>query len=254
MAVRVVPVLDLRGGLAVHARGGAREGYRPVRSRLDPGSDPLDLAHAYRDRLGLDALYVADLDAIAGAPPDTPLYRRLANLGLELWVDAGALDARRLGELRASGVARVIAATETLAGPAGLADLAATADPDTLIFGLDLRAGRPIVAPWAGWPSNDPLVLVGSAWEAGLRRFVVLDLARVGAGGGVSGLDLAAALVRAFPGAEVAVGGGVAGPGDLRDAEAAGATAVLVGSALHDGRLTRDDLTQTDPAAQTRST
>ena len=66
--MRVIPVIDLKGGVAVHAVRGERERYRPVRSRIAAGSDPVELTRAVRDRFGLDEVYVADLDAIAGAP------------------------------------------------------------------------------------------------------------------------------------------------------------------------------------------
>ena len=65
--MRVVPVIDLKDGTAVHAVRGERERYRPVRSALArEDGDPLALARAFRSTLGLDELYVADLDAIAG--------------------------------------------------------------------------------------------------------------------------------------------------------------------------------------------
>src|SRR2546421_8596650 len=56
-SLRVIPVLDLRAGQAVLARGGRREAYPPVRSQLVDGgaaSDPLVLARAYRDLLDCD--------------------------------------------------------------------------------------------------------------------------------------------------------------------------------------------------------
>ena len=47
---------------------GERERYRPVSSVLaGEDGDPLALARAFRSELGLDELYVADLDAITGA-------------------------------------------------------------------------------------------------------------------------------------------------------------------------------------------
>jgi phosphoribosylformimino-5-aminoimidazole carboxamide ribotide isomerase len=64
--MRVVPVLDLKGGHVVHGVGGRREEYRPVVSRLTDSSAPADVATAFRDRFGLSELYVADLDDIAG--------------------------------------------------------------------------------------------------------------------------------------------------------------------------------------------
>ena len=67
---RLIPVLDLKAGRPVHAIGGNRAHYEPLRSILHPaGADPVELARACRDRLGLRELYVADLDAILGAAP-----------------------------------------------------------------------------------------------------------------------------------------------------------------------------------------
>ena len=39
--MRVIPVIDLKGGVAVHAVRGERERYRPLRSRIADGSDPV---------------------------------------------------------------------------------------------------------------------------------------------------------------------------------------------------------------------
>ena len=36
--MRIVPVIDLMGGCVVHARGGRRETYRPIRSALTASS------------------------------------------------------------------------------------------------------------------------------------------------------------------------------------------------------------------------
>jgi len=242
--VRVVPVIDLRAGLAVHARGGRREGYAPVRSVLCEGADPLTLARAYRDVLGLEDLYVADLDAIGGGPAYLDFYRAAADSGLRLRVDAGVDGVRRLRETLTAGASSVIVATETLPGPETLRELAERVGPDDLIFGLDLRGGVPVLRAGASWPSAGPVDLIDAAREAGVRRFLVLDLIRVGSGVGVAALDFAGEVARRHPGSEVAVGGGVSGRGDLDAAARAGVDAVLVGSALHDGRLTRGDLGQ----------
>jgi len=54
--VRVIGVVDLLAGRAVHARAGRRESYEPVRTvagaPIEPG-DGLALAGAYVDRLGI---------------------------------------------------------------------------------------------------------------------------------------------------------------------------------------------------------
>src|SRR3954454_17570977 len=109
MGIRVMEVLDLQRGRAVHAVAGDRAHYRAVRSILHEGADPIGLARAYRDALGLRDLYLADLDAIAGAPPALPLYRELHALGLSLWADPGVIDAAALSSLMDAGVSRIVA-------------------------------------------------------------------------------------------------------------------------------------------------
>ena len=79
--MRVIGVIDLKDGVAVHAVRGERQSYRPVRSGLVEGADPVDVARALRDRLGLRELYVADLDAIAGGEGHDETLRALAARG-----------------------------------------------------------------------------------------------------------------------------------------------------------------------------
>ncbi|HKB34931.1 MAG TPA: HisA/HisF-related TIM barrel protein, partial [Gemmataceae bacterium] len=69
----------------------------------------------------------------------------------------------------------------------------------------------------------------------------------VGAGSGTGTEELCRWLAEAYPGVEVAAGGGVHGPDDLRRLRTCGVRAVLVASALHDGRLTRTDLAEFAP-------
>jgi phosphoribosylformimino-5-aminoimidazole carboxamide ribotide isomerase len=74
------------------------------------------------------------------------------------------------------------------------------------------------------------------AWEAGIRTFIVLDLARVGGGGGVD-TRVALALRQVLPGAEIIVGGGLRDGADLAEMSRQGFDGVLVATALHTGAI-----------------
>ena len=222
-------MLDVQAGIAVHARGGDRGYYPPLRSRMHGGPDPIAVGAWYRDVLGFSDVYVADLDAIAGAAPSAGLYRGLQALGLSTWVDAGlrgAADADRLG-----GVSAVVAGTETLAGPGALAGLAARLG-ERLVLGVDIRAGRAVVAPGADWGTTDPVEVGLRSASLGCRRLLLLDLSGVGTGQGPD-LERLGRLRGADPGLWIAVGGGVGGRADLDRLREAGASAALVGSMLH---------------------
>ncbi|MBX6315285.1 MAG: hisA/hisF family protein [Isosphaeraceae bacterium] len=236
--MRIIPVLDLKAGQAVHAVAGDRAHYQPIRTVLHEGSDPIGLARAYRDALGLSDLYLADLDAIAGSPPARPLYAELHRLGLDLWVDAGVRDLSSLPPLLDAGVSTIIVGLETVRGPEALAGLVERLGP-ALAFSLDLRDGRPLIAEGteAAWGATHPRALAEAVIALGCRRLLLLDLARVGTGRGTGTLGLLADLRAVHPRLEIAAGGGISGPEDLRRLEDAGASAVLVGSAFHDGRV-----------------
>ncbi len=69
----------------------------------------------------------------------------------------------------------------------------------------------------------------------------MLDLARIGGGRGVD-LVLVAALRHAFPHVELLAGGGIGTPRDLERLADAGLDGALIASALHDGRVKREDV------------
>ena len=245
--MRVIGVVDLAAGRAVHARAGLRELYAPVRTvagePIEPG-DALALARAYVDRLGLTELYAADLDAInaidvthGGTSQDT-LVAAVAALGAPLWLDAGVSSADRARRALGLGAARVVVGLETLPSYDALDTICASVGGDRVAFSLDLRDGEPVVSPRAAEGDRDlPAHLVAArAADAGVGSVIVIDLARVGTG---SGLDLAlvARVREAVPGLTLVVGGGVRGLEDVARLADAGCDGVLVASALHDGRL-----------------
>src|SRR4029079_18115661 len=62
----VIPVIDVRHGLAVAAVRGQRADYKPLATPLAAGSDPAAVARGYAALFTFPVLYVADLDGIEG--------------------------------------------------------------------------------------------------------------------------------------------------------------------------------------------
>lgn len=239
---RVIPVLDVKDRVAVHAVGGNRSHYLPLRSSLHPTSDPVELGRAYRDVLGFRELYLADLDAISGDGPNLALYRNLVDLGLNLWIDAGLKTRTDVEPIFHQEISAIVAGLETVQGRGALQVILDRVGPDRLVFSLDLFEGRTLRGSQQGWGTDDPLDLGLSLIALGIRRLLVLDLSRVGKRRGTGTLELISALRGASPAIELSVGGGIAGIDDVAQARAAGASAVLVGSALHDATIGARDL------------
>jgi phosphoribosylformimino-5-aminoimidazole carboxamide ribotide isomerase len=227
----------------VAGHGGRRDSYAAVASvlvaRAEPG-DALALAHAFRARLACDECYVADLDAIAGDPPQHALLGALAGLGGRLLVDSGVADPGAAREALAHGASRVVVGLETLPSFAALRDIAHAIGSERLVFSLDLRDGEPVLRPGASHQAAPP-ALAAAAISAGAAAILVLDLARIGTGGGVD-VALLAAIRLSHPEVELLAGGGVGGLRDLERLADAGCDAALVATALHDGRVGERDL------------
>ena len=89
--LRIIPVLDLKGGEVVSARKGQRDSYRPIMTPLSVSSDPAAVAAGLRRLHPFSTFYIADLDAIEGRTPNTTAIGSLRAMedAPELWVDAG---------------------------------------------------------------------------------------------------------------------------------------------------------------------
>jgi phosphoribosylformimino-5-aminoimidazole carboxamide ribotide isomerase len=225
----VIPVIDLMGGEVVHARRGERDAYRPIRSPLVDGSEPLQVAAALLALAPFRRLYVADLDAIRGRSGHDAVVAAMqaAWPELEIWVDRGETDPQVLRRRAKEGQGMSVIGSESFA-ELGAMDAALAAGE--CVLSLDHDATGPI----------GPVEIHENAthWP---RRVVVMTLARVGAGEGPDLERLGAVLARAGD-REVFAAGGVRDADDLASLGRLGAAGALVASGLHDGRLTPDEL------------
>jgi phosphoribosylformimino-5-aminoimidazole carboxamide ribotide isomerase len=237
--MRVIPVIDLKRGVAVHAVRGDRERYRPLRSRIAEGSDPVQLTRAVRERFGLDELYVADLDAISGGAGSPEVVAALAREG-RVMVDAGAAAATAVEQLLELGVARVVVGTESLPGAKAFQQLRTELPDAPLVLSLDLRGGH-VLSPDPALAGGGAAGALARLVDAGAREAIVLDLMRVGSGEGPD-VTLLGELHSRFPDVELLAGGGVRHAGDLRALAGAGAAGALVATALHGGAIGAEDV------------
>ena len=223
--MRVIGVVDLRGGQAVHARAGKRDDYAPL-------GDAVELARTYVDRHGLSELYVADLDAIAGGPLASPAITQLIAVGAPVWLDAGTSSLDGARNALDTAAAHLVVGLETLSSFAMLREICDGILGHRVAFSLDVRGGDPI-----GIAQGEAAEVVAArAGDAGVGAIIVLDLARVGTRSGLD-LDLIARVRRAAPAVTLLAGGGVRGAEDLSRLADAGGDGALVATALLDGSL-----------------
>jgi phosphoribosylformimino-5-aminoimidazole carboxamide ribotide isomerase len=240
MSLRIVPVLDLLSGVVVRGLAGRRSEYRPLVSRLTASCRPEDVAAALHAHFGFAELYLADLDAIAGGDVAQSIVAALHDHGYRLWLDAGVVDEAHARIVAHLNVERMVVGLETVASPEVVKCIVGDFG-ELVVFSLDMKAGA-LLGHTERWRSTDAFEVAAQAIERGVRRVLVLDLARVGVGEGTGTEELCSRLAAAFPHVELSAGGGVRGADDLHRLRHSGVQNVLVASALHDGRLTAHDV------------
>jgi phosphoribosylformimino-5-aminoimidazole carboxamide ribotide isomerase len=240
--VRLIGVIDLKKGEAVHARGGLRDTYAPVSEAAGTivNGNAVTLARVYRDTLGLQEIYVADLDAIETAAPPHDVVGDVAVLGTHVMLDAGVRTTADIPRAGVAATATIVVGLETLESFDVLRKISQAEAGRSVAFSLDLRNGRPVssVSDIGRQSAEDVCRRVVAA---GVSTIIVLELARVGRVAGPD-VELLGRIRTAIPAASILAGGGVRDLSDLRQLAKVGCDGALVATALHNGRLTPEDV------------
>jgi HisA/HisF family protein len=234
--MKLIPVIDLLNGQVVRAVRGDRQSYQPIVSALCASSDPVTVARILCEHCAAQQLYVADLDALQGGAVQIAVVRQLLQAvpGVELWLDAGFAGAPQahavcgdVGPLAERIVC--VFGSESLRSRDALQACFKPADAPSrqAILSLDRRDGQRLDAAGC-WDSP-------ALWP---QRVIAMTLERVGAGTGPD-LHTLRELQALSPSTQFIGAGGIGSQADLLLAREAGASAWLVASALHDGKLPR---------------
>jgi phosphoribosylformimino-5-aminoimidazole carboxamide ribotide isomerase len=224
--VDIIPVIDLMQGQVVHARRGQRDRYAPLQTPLSRDAQPNSVLDGLLALADFRTVYIADLDALMGQPPQTGLIAGLVDRypDITFWVDNGYAEGRVSIEAWGGRVQPVLG-SESI----GIADLVELRQAQLdYVLSLDFREDTLIGAP--------RLLTQPGLWP---DTVILMNLARVGS---LEGPDLGQ-LSRFFaehPDHRFIAAGGVRDAADLAALDRAGATAVLLASALHQQALTRE--------------
>jgi uncharacterized protein related to proFAR isomerase len=216
--LRIIPVIDIMGGVAVRAVGGRRAEYRPLETPLAASSDPCAAAEGLLRLHPFGTIYIADLDAIMGQGGDDGALSRLSAAfpKVEFWIDRGGL-----APPVAANFTRVIG-SESLPTTAAAPDLSKERNA---ILSLDFDA--------RGFRGPPELEREPALWPS---RVIVMTLAKIGGGAGPDFARLAEIKARAGS-REVYAAGGLRGAEDLAGLAGQGIAGALLATALHEGLI-----------------
>jgi len=237
--LKIIPVIDVLNGTAVHAIRGERKRYQPLRSILCKSADPLDIALTF-ESLGFKSLYLADLDAILGKLANFSLYQQIiTKTSLELMVDAGIADVAKAKKVLETEVTKLVVGTETLSSLDFLNQAVKAFGESKVIVSIDLKEGK-LLSVSEAIKSMDAISFAQELVKIGINQVILLDLDRVGTEHGINSAVLENILEKTS--LEVFVGGGINGIQELEELRKLGVSGALVATVLHNGKLKVDEL------------
>ena len=231
----VIPAVDVQDGEVVQLVGGERgTGKRygdPVAAAerwIEAGAETLhlvDLDGAFEGERVNAAAIEAVVEAVGGDDED----------GVGLQLGGGIRAAEGARELLDLGLDRVILGTAAVETPEIVAEIDET-HPGSVVVSLDAKDGEVVVSGWTEGTGLDPAEAAARYEELGAGAILFTN---VDVEGQLEGIDreAVASVVDAVE-VPVIASGGVASVDDVVALKAAGAAAVVVGTALYEGEFT----------------
>jgi phosphoribosylformimino-5-aminoimidazole carboxamide ribotide isomerase len=226
--MRIVPAVDIRGGLCVNLVQGDYD-QETVFSE-----NPVAQAQAWWDALGEGLIHIVDLDgAKAGRCCVETELRALKAAGIPYEVGGGIRNRETIEAIFEAGASRVILGTAAYRDPALLRE-ACAAHPGKIAVGIDARAGKLSLSGWLEDTERDAIAFAKEVEAAGAARIIYTDILSDGM---MKGPNIEAtremALAITIP---VTISGGMSSLDDVRAVrplEADGIDEVIIGRALY---------------------
>jgi phosphoribosylformimino-5-aminoimidazole carboxamide ribotide isomerase len=222
--MQIVPVIDLKDGLVVHAVRGNRTDYRPIHtfSSLTQLSTLDAVIDSFLSLYGFKKFYIADLNAITRTGSHQLLIETVLknHPELDFWIDNGSQ----------------------------LPDLTACLPNQTWIIGTESQ--QSCVAPTTknfilSLDYQDQQQIGDTSWFKNSQywpdQIILMTLNRVGSNNGPDFGKLRP-LIQQHPDKQFIAAGGIRNNIDLNNLQQLGVHAALVSTALHNGCITAQDL------------
>jgi phosphoribosylformimino-5-aminoimidazole carboxamide ribotide isomerase len=237
---RIIPVIDILKGVAVHAIRGKRNQYSPISSSLTHSTSPKVLAEIYSKELLSKQIYIADLDSIIDRNPNLNLLEDISkSLNVRFLIDLGIRSKTDILNVKQYNF-KIIIGTETMES-LDLIDFAKhTLGVERIVVSIDIKDNK-ILSSSQEIEALDPYSVVEKVVDKGIREIILLDLSKVGSKSGAFNENYN--LIRNnFPHLEILIGGGVKNLDDITQLKRKGMNGVLIATILHEGLIDLEKL------------
>ena len=228
----IVPAVDMQDGRVVQLVGGERGTETTY-------GDPVEAAEQWADA-GARTLHLVDLDgAFEGERVNAPAVERIVEaVDIDVQLGGGIRTVADASTVLGLGVDRVILGTAAVETPEIVGEIDER-HPESVMVSLDAKGGEVVVSGGTEGTGLDPAEAAARYEDLGAAAILFTDVEVEGQLEGVR-IEPVERVVDAVD-IPVVASGGVATLPDVRALRDAGAAAVVVGTALYEGRFTLEE-------------
>ena len=228
----IIPAVDIKGGRCVRLREG-RADTETVFSEHPP-----EMARQWVEQ-GAERLHIIDLDgAFEKGPRNSSIIKEIVETTpVPVQLGGGIRDLKTVESYLSLGLAQVILGTVALKDPP-LVQEACRLFPEQIMVSLDARDNRIAVEGWTELSEIDPIDLVKTYQDWGVKAVIFTDISRDGTQNGPS-ISSTRRLAQATR-LPVIAAGGIAHLADVQSLatlEADGLVGMITGRAIYSGTL-----------------
>jgi len=234
--VQIIPAIDIYGGNCVRLVEG------DFANTTSYERSPFEAARQFAGA-GARALHIVDLEgAKEGRIVNASTIVKIRELkDVDIQVGGGIRTDAAVEFLLRMKIDRVVVGSIAVQAPEIFASWVKRFGAETFCVALDLKDGQIAHHGWQQTDQSDFASTVSRLTQLGVKRILTTDIRRDGKLEGPN-ISLYKELVETFPSVEWIASGGVRSKEDIAALRATGATGVVIGKALHEGRVRLEEL------------
>ena len=224
-SIKLIPVIDLKDGIVVHAKYGQRDNYQPIQSVLSDQPDIYSVLNGFLRLHAFDTLYIADLNAITQNGDNSTLIRQVLNdfPTITFWIDAGKILPQKL--------------------PKNYMPILGSEYMDENFISYFVQFHHQFILS-LDYGANGERLGATELWQEPQywpKEVIIMTLARVGSSQGIASEELKH-FSKTYPNRQFIAAGGVRNMDDIAILKKYNVKAVLLASAFHLGAISAEDL------------
>lgn len=234
--MEIIPAIDVIDGKCVRLSKGDYDTKKVY------NEDPLEVARQFAD-WGIGRLHVVDLDgAKAGHIVNHRVLERICGqTSLTVDFGGGLKTTEDLHVAFESGAAMVTGGSIAVKNPAEFESWILAYGAERIILGADAKDGKIAVTGWTETSARDLIPFVADYRAKGIDKVICTDISRDGMLQGPA-TELYKQMMSEVEGLYVIASGGVGSVADLEKLAEAGIPAVIVGKAIYEKRVSKEDI------------